>query len=350
LSGFVISLLRLCVVVVVTALSVTAAVADASFPGRNGRLAVELDGCNATPFIRFFSVGGKDLGVLSPPCEVVRQVDEEDVLRETSLHGFSPDGGRLLLSQRGAAPPGIVTVALDGADPRALPAPQDAADASFAPDGREIVFISEGSIWRAATDSGQRRRLRRALKCDLKVRDCVEFARPRWSPDRKLIAFEVRETGFGSGRPPAIRPGLWLMSARTGKLIRRIAREGYEVDWSPDSRRLAYRTTYEQNETEGGASGGNLWVVRASGKGARRLVHRRRLAEIVPTWSPDGRWIAWISLRFGKGDVGFDVRLSLWRVRASGGRPRRITALPAPTVEEGEFLAPRLAWQALPAR
>jgi Tol biopolymer transport system component len=90
--------------------------------------------------------------------------------------------------------------------------------------------------------------------------------------------------------------------------------------------------------------------VRASGKGARRLVHRRRLAEIAPTWSPDGRWIAWISLRFGKGDVGFDVKPSLWRVRAGGGRPRRITALPAPTVEEGEFLAPRLAWQALPAR
>ena len=353
LTGFGTSLARVSAVVVAIAFSVAAtaftAVAGASFPGRNGRLAVELDGCEATPFIRFFTVGGKDLGVLSPPCEVVGQLEEGDVLRETSLYGFSPDGGRLLLSQRGAAPLGLITVGADGTDPRALPAPPNAADASFAPDGRQIVFMSQGAIWRAATDGGQRQRLRPSVTCDLKVRDCVEFERPRWSPDGKLIAFEVHQTGFGSGRPPAIRPGIWLMSARTGKLTRRVARGGFEVDWSPDSRRLAYRTSYEQDETEGGASGGNLWVVSATGNGARRVVHRQRLAEIVPTWSPDGRWIAWISLRLGKGDVGFDVKPSLWRVRAGGGRPRRITGLPAPSVEEGDFLEPRLAWQPLAA-
>ena len=325
------------------------AVASASFPGRNGRLAVELDGCESTPFIRFFTVGGSDLGALSPPCEVVGQLEEDDVRRETSLHGFSPDGGRLLLSQRGAAPLGLITVGADGADPRALPVPPNAADASFAPDGRQIAFMSQGAIWRTATDGGQRR-LRPALTCDLEVRDCVEFERPRWSPDGKLIAFEVHQTGFGAGRPPAIRPGIWLMSARTGKRIRRVARDGYEVDWSPDSRRLVYRTSYQQDEIKGGASGGNLWVVSATGKGARRVVHRQRLAEIAPTWSPDGRWIAWISLRLGKGDVGFDVKPSLWRVRAGGGRPRRITGLPAPYVEEGDFLEPQLAWQPLAAR
>jgi Tol biopolymer transport system component len=333
------------VVVIALCVSATAltAVAGASFPGRNGRLAVELDCSEASPFIRFFSIGGKDLGALNPPCERVGQL--EDVLRETSLYGFSPDGLRLLISQRGAVPQGLITVGADGTDPRALPVPPDARDASFAPNGRRIVFVSRGAIWSAGTDGGQRQRLRPALACKLKVRDCVEFERPRWSPDGKLIAFEVQQTGFGSGRPPALRPGIWLMSARTGKLIRRVARSGYEVDWSPDSRRLAYRTGYEQDEIKGGAAGGNLWVVRATGRGARRLVHRRRLAEVVPTWSPDGRWIAWISLRFGKGDVGFSVKPSLWRVHADGGRPRRITGLPSPRVEEGEFLQPRLAWQ-----
>jgi len=46
--------------------------------------------------------------------------------------------------------------------------------------------------------------------------------------------------------------------------------------------------------------------------------------------------------------VAFDVKPSLWRVRAGGGRPRRLTGLPSPSVEEGEFLEPRLAWQRLP--
>ena len=342
---------RLCAVVVVASCSVVAtaftAIAGASFPGGNGRLAVELDGCDFTPYIRFFTVSGADVGALTPRCEVVGRTEDAEILRETSLNDWSPDGTRLLLSQRGAAPQGIVTIGADGSDPGALPAPPDAVDASFAPDGRQIAFLSQGAIWRAATDSGHRRRLRPALRCDVEVRDCVEFERPRWSPDGKLIAFEVHQTGWGPGPPPVISPGIWLMSARTGKLIRRVAREGYEIDWSPDSRRLAYRTNYAQDELKGGASGGNIWVVPASGKRARRVVHRPRVAETVPTWSPDGRWLAWISLRFGKGDVAFDVKPSLWRVRSGGGRPRRITGLPAPGADEGDFLAPRLAWQPL---
>jgi Tol biopolymer transport system component len=329
------------------ALGWSAAPAAATFPGRNGRFAVELDGCEFTPFVRFVAVSGEDLGALTPPCEVVGQFDDEDVLRETSLYGWSPDGTRLLLRQSGATPQGIITIAADGTDVRSAPAPADATDASFAPDGRQIAYMRRGAIWRTSLQGGPRRRLRPALKCNIDVRDCVEFARPRWSPDGKLIAFEAQQFGWGPGGPPRIRPGIWLMSARTGKLIRRVARRGTEVDWSPDSRRLVYRTDYQQDEIKGGASGGNLWVVRVSGKGARRLVHRRRLAETVPTWSPDGRWIAWISMRFGRGDVGFDVKPSLWRVRAAGGAPRRIAGLPAPLVDEGDFLSPQLAWQPL---
>ena len=344
---------RRCVVAALAAFAIAASTftptAGASFPGRNGSFAVELDGCEETPFVRLFTGTGNDIGALTPPCEVVGQFEDEDLLRETSLYGWSPDGGRLLLSQRGVMPQGIITRAADGSDPRALPAPADATDASFAPDAREIVFLSKGSIWKMATDGNMRQRLRPALTCNVAVRDCVEFAHPRWSPDGKLIAFEAHQTGFGPGGPPLVKPGIWLMSARTGTLIRRVAREGYEVDWAPDSRRLVYRTNYEQDEIKGGASGGNIWVVSARGKRARRLVHRHRLAETVPTWSPDGRWIAWISLRFGKGDVGFDIKSSLWRVRARGGRPRRIRALPAPLVDEGFFLEPQLSWQPLTA-
>ena len=336
------------VAVACLAATLRASPAGASFPGRNGSFAIQLDGCEDTPFVRLFTVGGKPLGALTPPCEVVGQVDEDDVLRETSLHDWSPDGQRLLLSQSGAPPLGLITRAADGTDLRSVPAPSTATDASFGPGGRHIVFMSKGSVWRMPSDGGQRQRLRPALTCKLEVRDCVDFQHPRWSPDGRFISFEVSQSGWGSGGPPRVKPGLWLMNARTGKLIRRVAREAFDADWAPDSRRLVYRTSYEQDEIKGGASGGTIWVVSVSGKRARRLVHRHRLAETVPRWSPDGRWIAWVSLRLGKGDVGFDVKPSLWRVRAGGGAPRRITGLPSPTVEEGDFLAPQLAWQPLP--
>ena len=325
--------------------------AAASFPGANGRLAVELDTCEFNPFVGLFTPGGTSLGALTPRCEVVGQDEfEDDIVRATELYDWSPDGSRLLLQQSGVAPEGIITIAGDGTDPRLVSAPAGATDASFGPGARQIVFMSGGSIWTMPTDGGEARRVRAVPTCRHPTRDCVAFARPRWSPDGKLIAFEVEQTEFGSGRPPKLRPGIWLMRARTGKLVRRVAKAGFEVDWSPDARRLVYRTADQQQEIEGGASGGDLWVVRATGGGAHRLVHRERLAEVAPAWSPDGRWIAWVSLRFGPGDVGFDVKPSLWRVRSGGGKPRRIAGLREPYVEEGDFSPPALAWQPLPAR
>ena len=80
------------------------------------------------------------------------------------------------------------------------------------------------------------------------------------------------------------------------------------------------------------------------GRRRRKLVHRHAVAATQPAWSPNGRWIAWVSLDVSAGDVGFDVFPRLWIVRAGGGRPRQIQELPRPDVEEGDFNAPQLTW------
>jgi dipeptidyl aminopeptidase/acylaminoacyl peptidase len=54
--------------------------------------------------------------------------------------------------------------------------------------------------------------------------------------------------------------------------------------WSPDGKRVAFssaRTGYEQ-----------IWVVSASG-GPLRRVSRRTTSCVAPAWSPNGRWIAY---------------------------------------------------------
>jgi Tol biopolymer transport system component len=338
--------LRVCgsaAVIVVAAVAMTfVPIVAASFPGANGAFAVELDGCEHTPYIRLFSAKGKDLGAATPPgCSTAR---------ERPLFDWSPDGRRILMGQfgrYGSPPYHVVTVAPDGTDRHRLRLPRGARDASFAPDGRHVAFMHRGSIWTAASGGTDLHRLRSMLRCDLEVRDCVDFQRPRWSPNGKLIAFESHSSGGGSGVPPEIEEGIWLMSARTGKLVRRIASGGYDVDWSPNSRQLVYRTEFEQQGT-GDASGGDIWIVSANGQDSRTLISRRRRAETSPTWSPDGRWVAWISLRLGADSDDFEINASLWRVGLHGGQPRKLTRLRSPDAYEGEFLLPKLAWQALP--
>jgi Tol biopolymer transport system component len=257
----------------------------------------------------------------------------------------SPDGRTLLAIRRvdsSACCPDFVTLNADGSDITPVPVPSedvtfDPSGPSFAPNGRSFAFESD-DLWSVSLDGNDRRRIEEHWPC--RRRSCPTYEDPRWSPDGKLIAVKVEATS---------RSGLWLIRARNGKPVRRIARgRAFEHDWSPDGRSIVYRTNYEHDQVEGGASGGNVYVVSRDGKSRRRVVHRENIAETEPTWSPNGRWIAWISLKPTPGDVAFDVRPSLWRVRTRGGRPVKIGDLPEPAVEEGFYVPPYLTWLSRP--
>jgi Tol biopolymer transport system component len=302
---------------------------------------VTFQACEQQSYIRALSTSGRDLGTLVPCI----RGSEDELLVDVSAPDWSPDGRRLAFGQGlNYGPVEIATVAADGSDRRtAWPAASggrgDVEGPSFSPDGLRVAFSHDGSIYTSALDGGELRKLRPFIWCGVDRPGCVYFTAPRWSPDGRYIA--VQRTGT--------RAGLWLVDARDGSLVRRVARGAFEADWSPDSRRLAFRSDYEQDEIKGGASGGNIYVVRADGKGKpRRIVHRKRVAETQPTFSPDGKSIAWVSLGFGAGDVSFDVKPSLWRMRLTGGKPRKIRNLQRPYVEEGDYLPPQLAWQPLP--
>ena len=324
---------------------VPATAADASFPGRNGQFAVVVEGCQNQTYVRAYSTAGRDLGT-PVPCAAGGEEDEpgEDVFAPE----WAPGGARLAFTEGEGQLQEYFTVAADGSDRRHVPIPHEGrfgerGGVSFSPDGERVAFVRAGSIYTARVDGSDVRLLRAQRLCG-GGGICVHYREPRWSPDGRTIAFVA-----GSARPKLIKNGLWLMRAGSGELVRRLSGRGSEADWSPDSRRLVFRTPYQQREIRGGASGGNVFVVRADGRGRpRRIVHRENVAEIQPTWAPDGRSIAWISLGFSAGDVSFRVRPSLWRMRLRGGEPRRIRKLPAPYVEEGFWDQPDLAWQSLP--
>src|SRR6266516_3914770 len=61
---------------------------------------------------------------------------------------------------------------------------------------------------------------------------------------------------------------------------------------------------------------GDIWVANEDGSNVQRLTDNRA-REVYPRFSPDGRWIAFSSNRYGNNDV--------FIVPAAGGTPCRLT-------------------------
>jgi len=130
---------------------------------------------------------------------------------------------------------------------------------------------------------------------------------PRWSLDGRKIAF----TGGGF---------LWVMNADGSDLRKlEVTRGGFAWSWSPDGQRVAIVISRGRRDHLGPLRNNDLYVVNADGSGQRLLT--RRASTDTPAWSPDGRSIAFQSLRDGLGEV--------YVMSADGTAQRNLTRSPA---------------------
>ncbi len=87
--------------------------------------------------------------------------------------------------------------------------------------------------------------------------------------------------------------------------------------FAPDNDRIAY--VVGSANTDSDASVSDLWQVRYSGGAAIQLTHTSFASEWLPRWSPDGRWLAFLS------DRGEDGTTQVWVLPSVGGEARQVT-------------------------
>jgi Tol biopolymer transport system component len=113
-----------------------------------------------------------------------------------------------------------------------------------------------------------------------------------WSPDGRKIAFAAKPDWCRTRPCYSSHSDIYVMNADgSGKrMLTHNARYNAEPAWSPDGRKLAFRSTRNGNR--------DIYVMNADGSGKRNLT-RNPARDGSPSWSPDGRRIAFVSNRDG---------------------------------------------------
>jgi len=263
---------------------------------------------------------------------------------------ISPDGTRLAFVRRdstGMQRIGVVPLD-DLSRVRILTGPGDGLwshhDPAWSPDGRRLCYAAEDNLWVISADGGHARPL---------IPGGETLQEPVWSPDGKRIYF----SSYGEGTAFA----LWWVSPQGGSPHRFTFGTGAEShpSLSENGLRMAYSTGTEKTfislvtlpdgalvdlpglwdcwmpalspegdrlafVTSRWGPNADLWVQdldegKPAGE-ARRLFEDPIGNASHPTFSPDGRWIAYYRILGDARDI--------WIISAEGGQPIRFTQDP----------------------
>jgi Tol biopolymer transport system component len=194
----------------------------------------------------------------------------------------------------------------EDAAPEATFAPLTSAPAaelysSLSPDAKWIVYAGESAgnrdIYLQST-SGE-------TAINLTKDSVVDDEQPAFSPDGERIAFRSARDGGG----------LFVMG-RTGEGVRRVTRQGYNPAWSPDGKSLVFTSISMEFRPQNSTGRSELWIGTVDGSTPPHKIYDGDAT--MPSWSPDGQRIAFNQAL----TVGSHV--SVMTIPIAGGEPTRV--------------------------
>ena len=318
--------LALLAVAAVAELGAGARDAQATSPGKNGKIAFRryFDDDHTWGAVFVANVDGTGARQITHPQRGVLD-DQPD---------WSPNGSSLVFSRCGGSVPcAIYTVRPNGTGLKRLSAPAEKAQsddsgASFTQDGRHIVFTRASGGVRSYPGGDQVKhsdvvvmdlngKHRRVLIRAGLYRADYEF--PMFSPDGSQFVYEHRKSYFADPHTPR---ALFVSSA-DGKHRRQLTpwsmNAGENPDWSPDGSRILFRSN--DDEDEGTQS--QISTIRPDGTDLQQVTHFPDGTIIgSSSFSPDGTEIV-----FGKADAGGIADVFVMRADGTDIRPVTQSAL-----------------------
>ena len=325
-----------------------------SSPGDDTQPAFSPDGA----YIAFRSErDGGGVFVMGASGESVRRLSD----RGPAFHpAWSPDSQEVIYTEerirdpreRSVVPPRLWAVNIRTLEKRVI-STKDVAQPQWSPNGHRLAY------W-ASDASSQRDIWTMSPKGDVAVQvtnDAATDWNPTWAPDGKHLYFVSDRSGAMqvwsvvidelTGRPlsaPELVPTpsafsqhislsrdgnkLAFVNVRLNRNLYRVeidprgeraigkpeaqtqwARQGIDLDLSPDGQRLVYTTVADTEE--------DLAVLNSDGSGELRWLTDDQYKDRGPRWSPDGKRIAFYSTRGG--------HFEIWLINADGTGLRRLT-------------------------
>lgn len=317
----------------VSLLGTIAPSANATFPGENGRIFVQT-------IVRSESSAELLYRALSPEGGSPRFISDVPMGGD---HRWSPDRRSIAYSadafENDDTSTWAVWIKSGDEEPRQLTNPvppgtsiwTDADDwhPTWSPDGTQVMFIrvfysapqqtNRSEITVVSADGSEQTQLTDGMVFDLEA---------EWSPDGEQMVLVRCANGVGvvfTTTHVCAGQDLYLMNADGSNLARlgnETERAEADPDWSPDSRRIAYTCDGETTRGPDGSSPGRGGIcIYNLATGTSRRIYAGLNRGSDPTWSPDGKRIAFVIDPHTEEKADTEI----YTIRADGSGLRRIT-------------------------